>query len=120
VGSKCGFGAQARVISTELRNAAGPGKSKSVSAYGVCRKALELYLRESGLGGLFYIVNSRLRKVETIRRPSVDCYLEAVVKSCGDLADFIRLLWEGLNFEFPAVPRGELMLYRGVEVSEAA
>jgi hypothetical protein len=29
-------------------------------------------------------------------------------------------VWEGLNFEFPATPRGEVVIYRGVEVSEAA
>jgi ankyrin repeat protein len=29
-------------------------------------------------------------------------------------------VWEGLNFEFPETPRGEVVLYRGVELSESA
>jgi hypothetical protein len=46
--------------------------------------------------------------------------MKAVTESCGDLADFVRLMWEGLNFEFRETPRGEVVLFRGVELSEAA
>jgi hypothetical protein len=66
LGRACGLGAQAQFISSELQNAVNVGKSKSLSAYEVCRKALELYLRENGIGKLFYIVSSRLRKVKAI------------------------------------------------------
>jgi ankyrin repeat protein len=46
--------------------------------------------------------------------------LRAATESCRDLADFIRLVWEGLNFEFPETPRREVLMFRGVELSEAA
>jgi hypothetical protein len=81
---------------------------------------LELYSRESGFGKLFYIVNSRLRRVISIPYPTVECYLRAATAVCGDLADFIRLVWEGLNFEFPETPRREVLLFRGVELPESA
>jgi alpha-D-ribose 1-methylphosphonate 5-triphosphate synthase subunit PhnH len=42
------------------------------------------------------------------------------MESCGDLADFVRLVWEGLNFEFPETPRGEVVIFRGVELPESA
>jgi hypothetical protein len=78
------------------------------------------YSQESGIGKLFYIINSRLRTVKSVRDPTRDCYLRAVTESCGDLADFVRLMWEGLNFEFRETPRREVVMFRGVEVSEAA
>jgi ankyrin repeat protein len=81
---------------------------------------LELYSRESGIGKLFYIVNSRLRTVKSIGKPIQSEFERAVTESCGDLSDFVRLVWEGLNFEFPETPRGEVVLYRGVELSESA
>jgi ankyrin repeat protein len=115
------LGAEARVISSELQNAAKSGRSKSLNAYEVCRKALELYLRDSGLGKLSYVVNSRLRRVRSIRSPDRAEFARAVTESCGDLADFVRLVWEGLNFEFSETPRGrEVVIYRGVELPEAA
>jgi hypothetical protein len=79
-----------------------------------------MYLRESGFGRLLYIVNSRLRRVRSIPYPSKDCDLRAVTESCGDLADFGRLVWEGLSFEVRETPRGEVLLFRGVELPEAA
>jgi hypothetical protein len=119
LGGACGLGVQAHVISSELQKAAKSGKSKSLSAYEVCRKALELYQRESGCGKLFYIVNSRLRQVRSIQNPTRAEFVRAVTESCGDQADFIRLVWEGLNFEFPETPRRERVIYRGVELWEA-
>jgi ankyrin repeat protein len=46
--------------------------------------------------------------------------LRAVTDSGGDNADFVRLVGEDLNSEFPETPRGEVVLYRGVELSEAS
>jgi ankyrin repeat protein len=46
--------------------------------------------------------------------------VRAIAESCGELADFVRLIWEGLNFEFREIPRGEVVIYRGVELSDAA
>jgi hypothetical protein len=43
-----------------------------------------------------------------------------MAESCGDLADFIRLVWEGLNFVFGETPRREVVIFRGVELSESA
>jgi hypothetical protein len=57
-GDACGLHAQACVVSKDLENAAKSGKSKSLSAYEVCRTALEVYSQGSGFGKLFYIVNS--------------------------------------------------------------
>jgi ankyrin repeat protein len=65
-------------------------------------------------------MNSRLRKVISIHNPTLDCYVRAVRESCGDQADFVRLVWEGLNFEFPETPRREVLIFRGVEISESA
>jgi hypothetical protein len=78
-GSACGFGAEACVISSELQGAAKSGVSKSVRAYEVCRLALEVYSRESGLGKLFYIVNSRLRRVRSIALAIGDMREECLV-----------------------------------------
>jgi hypothetical protein len=119
LGISCGLGAQARVISSELQSAAKLGKSKSLVAYDLCRKALELYLRENGIGGFFYILNSMLRKVQSIRSPNRAEFAGAVTEACGDLSDFIRLVWDGLNFEFGETPRREVVIFRGVELPEA-
>jgi hypothetical protein len=119
-GNAWGLGAQACVISSELENAARSGQSRSLSAYDVCRKALELYSQENGVGQFFCIVNSRLRRVKSIQNPTRDCYVRAVTESCGDLADFVRLVWEGLNFEFRGTARGGTMIFRGVELQDAA
>jgi hypothetical protein len=108
------------MISNGLQSVACSGKSKSLCAYEVCREALELYSQESGIGKFFYIMNSRLRMVRSIQNPTRDCFAIAVTESCGDLADFVRLMWEGLNFEFPGIPRREVVVFRGVELSEAA
>jgi hypothetical protein len=118
-GAAWGLDGETRVLSKELESSANWRGSKSKRAYEVCRKALELYSRESGIGKLLYIVNSRLRKVRSIPYPTQDCYLRAVTESCGDLADLVRLVWEGLNFEFRET-MGEVVLYRGVELGEAA
>jgi hypothetical protein len=120
LGRACGLGAHAQFISSELQNAVKVGKSKSLSAYEVCRKELELYSRECGIGKLLYIMNSRLRRVKVIHNPTRAEYAEAVTESCGDLSDFVRLVWEGLNFEFPETLRRELVICRGVEVPETA
>jgi hypothetical protein len=120
VGAACGLGVLAHVISNELQNAAKSGKSKSLCAYAVCRKALDIYSQESGIGKFFYIVNSRLRRVKSIENPSLDSFMRAVTESCGDLADFVRLVWEGLNFEFPETPKGEVFIFRGVELPASA
>jgi hypothetical protein len=120
LGRVCGLGVHAQFISSELQNAVKAGLSKSLSAYEVCRKALELYLREWGIGKLLYIVNSRLRKVKVIHDPTWAEFAKAVTESCGDLADFVRLMWEGLNFEFPETQRREVLIFRGVELPEAA
>jgi hypothetical protein len=119
-GCACGLGDQAQLISNELQNAGQSRKSKSQRAYEVCRRALELYSRESGIGKLFYIVNSRLLTVKSIRSLTRAEFQRAATDSCEDLADFVRLVWEGLNFEFPEAPRGEVVLYRGVELSGSA
>jgi hypothetical protein len=119
-GGACGLGEQAQVISNELQSAAKTGKSRSLCAYEICCKALELYSRWSGFGELFYIVNSRLRRVASIRRSTRSEFTAALTDSCGALTDFVRLVWEGLNCEFPDTPRREAMIYRGVELSEAA
>jgi hypothetical protein len=87
-GNAWGLSSEAQVILNELQRAARSEGSKSQKAYEVCRKALELYWRESGIGGLFYIVNSRLRKVRSIRSTTMDGYLRAVTESCEELADF--------------------------------
>jgi hypothetical protein len=119
-GIACGLGAQARMISSELQNAARSGKRKSLSAYDICRKALALYSRENGIGRFFYIVNSMLRRVRSIRSPVPEGFVRAVTESCGDLSDFVRLMWEGLNFEFPDTPRREVAIFRRVELPESA
>jgi hypothetical protein len=46
LGGVCGLGDHVQLISNELQNAAKSGKSKSQRAFEICRKALELYLRE--------------------------------------------------------------------------
>jgi hypothetical protein len=81
---------------------------------------LELYSQESGIGKFFYTVNSRLGRVKSVENPTPDCFVRAVTESCGDLADFGPLVWEGLNFEFSETPKREVVLFRGVELSEAA
>jgi hypothetical protein len=73
-GKAWGLSAEAQVILNELQSAASSEGSKSKKAYEVCRKALELCSRESGIGRLFYIVNSRLRKVRSLRSPTRDCF----------------------------------------------
>jgi ankyrin repeat protein len=118
-GIGCGLGADAQVLSTELQSATKSGKAKSLMAYEVCHKALEAYLRESGFGKLFHIVNSRLRNVKSIENPIRDDYVRAITDSFGDLAGFVRLVWEALNFQFRET-RGEVVLFREVELSEAA
>jgi hypothetical protein len=105
-GGACGLGPRAQMISNGLQSVACSRKSKSLCAYEVCRKALELYSQEDGIGEFFYIVNSRLRRVKSIENPTPDCFVRAITESCGDLADFVRLVWEGLNFEFREAPRG--------------
>jgi hypothetical protein len=117
-GEAWGLFDEAQAISNELQNAAKSDKSKWLRAYDVCCEALKLYLQNSGVGRLFYIVNSRLRKVRSIRNPVRDCYLRAITESCGDLAGFIRLVWEGLNFVFRETPRREVVIFRGIELSE--
>jgi ankyrin repeat protein len=79
-----------------------------------------MYSQESGIGEFFYIVNSRLRMVKSIEHPTPECFVRAVTESCGDLADFVRLVREGLNFEFRETQRREVVIFRGVEHSEAA
>jgi hypothetical protein len=59
--------AQTELISRELQKAARSGKSRSQRAYDVCCRALEMYSQECGFGKLFYVVNSRLRKVRAER-----------------------------------------------------
>jgi ankyrin repeat protein len=81
---------------------------------------LEWYSRESGIGKLFHFLNGRLRKVKSIRAPTRAELVRAVTESCGDLAPFVRLVWEGLNFEFRETAMREVVLYRGVELPEAA
>jgi hypothetical protein len=81
-GALWGLGVDTGVLSKELQNSSNSGGAKSQRAYEVCRKAVELYSRESGFGRLLYIVNSRLRKVRSIPYPSRDCYLRAVAESC--------------------------------------
>jgi ankyrin repeat protein len=62
-----------------------------------------------------------LRRLKSIRDPSRDGDFRSVGISCGDLADFVRLVWEGLNFEFRETPKGKVVvIYRSVELSEAA
>jgi hypothetical protein len=46
-------------------------------------------------------------------------HVKAVTAPMGHVAPFIRLVWEGLVFEFPETPRREWVIYRGVELSEA-
>jgi hypothetical protein len=110
-GDACGLGAEAQYISNVLRKAAQASKSKSLRAYDVCRTALEGYLRASGFGKPFHIVNSMLRMVKSIPAPTRHCYLTAVTDSCGDLADFARLVWEGLTLRVPGRAEG-----RGVDL----
>jgi hypothetical protein len=81
-GATWGLCFAAQEFSKELRSAANREGSKSQRACEICRKASELYSRESGFGRLLYIVNSRLRKVSSIPYPSRDCYLRAVTESC--------------------------------------
>jgi hypothetical protein len=80
-GEAWGLSLEAQVILNELQSAAKSEGSKSKKAYEVCRKALELYSQESGIGGLFYIVNSRLRNVRSIDSPTRDCYMRAIAES---------------------------------------
>jgi hypothetical protein len=47
--------------------------------------------------------------------------LQAVSDACGDLTDFVRLVWEGLkivNLVLPEPPSKELVLFRGAELSK--
>jgi ankyrin repeat protein len=46
--------------------------------------------------------------------------VKSISESCGDLAGFLRLVLEGLNFEFRETPRGkEAVIFRGVELPES-
>jgi hypothetical protein len=58
--------------------------------------------------------------VKSVQNPTLDCFVGAVTESCRDLTDFVRLAWEGLTFEFPETPRREVVIFRGVELSDAA
>jgi hypothetical protein len=57
--------------------------------------------------------------VKSIENPTPECRVKAVKESC-DPADCVRLAWEDLNFEYPVTPRREVVIFRGVELSQAA
>jgi hypothetical protein len=48
-GTACELGVHSKVISDELQSTAKSGKSRSLCAYELCRKAPEMYLQGSGI-----------------------------------------------------------------------
>jgi hypothetical protein len=90
-----------RVTLNELQTArTRPSRRRSVRVLCVVRR----WMRDPAVGELLCLATSGLRMVKSIRTPTQDGCISATTESCGDLAEFIRLVclsvWEGWNCEF--------------------
>jgi hypothetical protein len=68
---------------------------------------------------MMHVVNARLWGAGCDSSVDYQRCVKAISDACGDLAYFVHLVWQGLNFEINEKRRETGMyIYRGVEVSE--
>jgi hypothetical protein len=119
LGESCGLKDRAKALCDLLLETAGSDERKSVRACEVCRLALEFYIENSAIGRMMHVVNARLWGAECDSSVDHQCCVKAIAAACGDLAYFVHLVWQGLNFEIDEKGRETgFYIYRGVEVSE--
>jgi hypothetical protein len=97
-------------IASELSSSVWSGDPRRV-----LKCAIEVFVRNIGVGGIFCAINNRLRDVKGSLKP--EAVGKAVSSSCGDLSNFVWLAWAGLN----AAPRVEGdFFFRAVELQGEA
>jgi ankyrin repeat protein len=116
-GTSSGHRDDAEIVANELIRAASDDVSISRQAHAICRTALTMYSRFSGMGQLLYVVNARLMRIK-VRGYSDRACIKTIIDSCGVLRPFVLLVLEGLRCEFPH-RAGPMVLFRGIEISPA-
>ena len=96
----------ARAIARELRLVMKTGAPDKV-----CRRALEIFVRNCDTGGILRCMNSRLRSIPTSHPEDSNGLVTSVSTACGDLSNFIWLIWAGMKTSKLDGP-----LFRGVEL----
>jgi hypothetical protein len=90
----------------------------------ICTLVLKIYSREEkdgSPGPLYKEMNRRLRTITVVENRDWRSPAKAVDSACGELADFVHLIWYALRTGFrlsPPTGTGPLTVFRGAELPQ--